>query len=83
MLDFGGQTLKTYKKHDVFLQQSNFMLFCVTQITKIGGGNSSTITRLRKKVHPLWALVKAFGPPRALTSLRKERSAFCRKFQFF
>ena len=37
MLDFGGQTLKTHKKHDVFLQQSNFMLFCVTQITKIGG----------------------------------------------
>ena len=37
MLDFGGQTLKTHKKHDVFLQQSNFMLFCVTQITKIEG----------------------------------------------
>mgnify|MGYP000580715915 FL=1 len=37
MLDFGGQTPKTHKKHDVFLQQSNFMLFCVTQITKIGG----------------------------------------------
>lgn len=37
MLVFGGQTLKTYKNHDVFLQQSNFMLFCVTQITKIRG----------------------------------------------
>ena len=37
MLDFGGQTPKTHKKHDVFLQQSNFMLICVTQITKFEG----------------------------------------------
>jgi hypothetical protein len=37
MLGFGGQTLKTHKNPDVFLQQSNFMLFCVTQITKIEG----------------------------------------------
>ena len=32
----GGQTLENEENHDVFLQQSNFVLFCVTQITKFG-----------------------------------------------
>ena len=32
----GGQTLENEENHDVFLQQSIFVLFCVTQITKIG-----------------------------------------------
>ena len=83
MLDFGGQTLKTYKKHDVFLQQSNFMLFCVTQITKIGGEIPLQSLVCGKKFTRHGRLSKLLGPPRALTSLRKERSAFCRKFQFF
>jgi hypothetical protein len=33
----GGQTSENVQKHDVFLQQSIFVLFCVTQITKNDG----------------------------------------------
>ena len=33
----GGQTPESAQKHDVFLQQSIFVLFCVTQITKFEG----------------------------------------------
>ena len=36
MLVSGGQTHENAQKHDVFLQQSIFVLFCVTQITKFG-----------------------------------------------
>ena len=32
----GGQTLENEENHDVFLQQSIFVLFRVTQITKFG-----------------------------------------------
>ena len=62
MLDFGGQTPKTHKKHDVFLQQSNFMLFCVTQITKIGGGIPLQLLVCGKKFTRYGRLSKLLDP---------------------
>jgi hypothetical protein len=62
MPDFGGQTPKTHKKHDVFLQQSNFMLFCVTQITKIEGEIPIQSAVCRKKCTRYGRLSKFLAP---------------------
>jgi hypothetical protein len=82
MLDFGGQTPKTHKKHDVFLQQSNFMLFCVTQITKIGG-DIPLQSPVCRKSSPVMGACQSFWTPESFNEPPKGTLGFLQKVSIF